>query len=88
MRVSKTDFRRVRLDAKQLENAAEFEIDFYVLACKIEDKIPDSAHRTAALRLLLEAKMSVMHTISRSVLAAGIDESAPANAAFENRKDS
>jgi hypothetical protein len=43
---------------------------YYRLADNIVRAIPSSAHRTAALRLLLESKMTLIHGITHPVLTA------------------
>lgn len=52
------------LQVRQLEYYTE---KFALLAADILAQVPATAHRTAALRLLLEAKMTLIHGITHEV---------------------
>lgn len=82
--ITRADFKAVKLTPEQINQVADFEIRFFVLASQIEDEIPAGAHRTAALRQLLETKMTAIHAISRSTYnQSAADESAPCNSSFQ-----
>lgn len=61
------DFRPVppaKLTPDQLFNIDQVNVEFEATADFVISDIPSSAHRTAALRLLLEAKMTLTHGIT------------------------
>lgn len=62
-----TDFVASVPTAEQLALIADFSTSFQFLAGQIEHNVPNSAHRTSALRKLLEAKMTLIHGITHDV---------------------
>lgn len=59
-----TDFHPNQMSKTDLQRIKDFETKFAALAADIIVSIGSCAHRTAALRKLLEAKMTVIHAIS------------------------
>lgn len=59
-----TDFHPKEVSKNDLQRIKDFENKFSALAAEIIVNIGSCAHRTAALRKLLEAKMTVIHAIS------------------------
>lgn len=64
--ITLADFEAVVLNANQADVTRLLSIRFKALAEDIIDFIPPSAHRSAALRQLLETKMTTIHAVSRS----------------------
>lgn len=64
--VAAEDFEAVKITVAQLEVTGLLACRYKALAQEIIALLPPSAHRSAALRQLLEAKMTTVHAISRS----------------------
>jgi hypothetical protein len=58
------DFRPKKADAGQIALIKQIEDQYVALAGEILRLTAPSAHRTAALRLLLESKMTMTHSIT------------------------
>ena len=58
------DFQYARATSEQLMVIDRMTAEFVKLATIIQEDVPVSAHRTAALRKMLEAKMTLVHGIT------------------------
>lgn len=61
------DFQVMVPNSEQLEDIQNFGIRYQELAEIILDEVKPSGHRTAALRLLLESKMTLIHGITHPI---------------------